>query len=61
MKLMSDRPYSDPTTAARKLIELAKSIEEDCDLLLPMRATSSCHRCRSRAGWRIRNLCQRSP
>ena len=22
------------------------------DLLLPMRATSSCHRCRSRAGWR---------
>jgi len=27
MKLMSDRPYSAPETAARKLIELAKRIE----------------------------------
>src|ERR1700722_16134570 len=26
------------------------------DLLLPMRATSSCHRCRSRAGWRDRQV-----
>src|SRR6516164_227583 len=24
------------------------------DLLLPLRATSSCHRCRSKAGWRGR-------
>ncbi|MDA9522930.1 hypothetical protein XI06_22280 [Bradyrhizobium sp. CCBAU 11434] len=27
MKLMSDRPYSDPEAAARKLIDLAKGIE----------------------------------
>ena len=27
MKLMIDRPYSDPEAAARKLIELAKGIE----------------------------------
>ncbi|MBB4362158.1 hypothetical protein GGD65_003183 [Bradyrhizobium sp. CIR18] len=27
MKLAIDRPYSDPEAAARKLIELAKSIE----------------------------------
>ncbi|WP_426615242.1 hypothetical protein [Bradyrhizobium sp. McL0616] len=27
MKLVSDRPYSDPEAAARKLIELAKGIE----------------------------------
>ena len=26
------------------------------DLLLPLRATSSCHRCRSRAGWRDRQV-----
>src|ERR1700726_2375525 len=26
------------------------------DLLLPMRATSSCHRCRSRTGWRDRQV-----
>ena len=26
------------------------------DLLLPTRATSSCHRCRSRAGWRDRQV-----
>lgn len=27
MKLMSERPYSDPEAAARKVVELAKSIE----------------------------------
>ncbi|SFJ69100.1 hypothetical protein [Bradyrhizobium sp. Gha] len=27
MKLMNERPYPDPETAARKLIELAKRIE----------------------------------
>ncbi|MCG2639674.1 MULTISPECIES: hypothetical protein [Bradyrhizobium] len=27
MKLMSDRPYTDPEAAARKLIELAKGVE----------------------------------
>ena len=26
------------------------------DLLLPLRATSSCHRCRSKAGWRDRQV-----
>ena len=26
------------------------------DLLLPLRATSSCHRCRSAAGWRDRQV-----
>ena len=29
------------------------------DLLLPTRATSSCHRCRSRAGWRDRQVLSR--
>ena len=27
MKLTGDRPYSDPDTTARKLIEIAKSVE----------------------------------
>jgi hypothetical protein len=31
MTMMGDRPYSDPAAAARKLVELAKSIETGHD------------------------------
>jgi len=38
MKLTADRPYSDPEKAARKLVEIAKSVEVVQDVLVPVLA-----------------------
>jgi hypothetical protein len=40
----------------KKPSEMSHASGGPVDLLLPLRATSSCHRCRSKAGWRDRQV-----